>query len=54
MLLGELGMDYNIWIEWNNLDVSAVIFAIMIIGAVGFAMDFAFGKLSALFNHAEV
>lgn len=54
MLLGELGMGYNIWIEWNNLDISAVIFAIMIIGAVGFLMDFAFGKLAALFTYSEV
>ena len=29
MLLGELGIGYLSWIEWNNLDISGVIFAIL-------------------------
>lgn len=53
MLLGELGMGYNIWIEWNNLDISAVIFAVGIIGAVGFALDYTFGRLASVFTYSE-
>ena len=54
MLLGELGAGYLTWIEWNNLDISGVIFAILVVGVVGYALDFAFGKLSARFTYAEV
>ena len=53
MLLGELGAGYLTWIEWNNLDISGVIFAILVVGVVGYALDFAFGKLAALFTYAE-
>ena len=53
MLLGELGAGYLTWIEWNNLDISDVIFAILVVGVVGYALDFAFGKLAALFTYAE-
>ena len=54
MLLGELGAGYLTWIEWNNLDISGVIFAILVVGVVGYALDFAFGKLAALFTYTEV
>lgn len=39
MLLGELGIGYLTWIEWNNLDISGVMFAIIVVGVVGFLMD---------------
>src|SRR3989441_10779341 len=35
MLLGELGVGYLSWIEWNNLDIAGVIFAILVVGVVG-------------------
>jgi nitrate/nitrite transport system permease protein len=54
MLLGELGAGYLTWIEWNNLDISGVIFAILVVGVVGYGLDFLFGKLSARFTYAEV
>lgn len=54
MLLGELGAGYLTWIEWNNLDISGVIFAILVVGVVGYALDFAFSKLAALFTYTEV
>jgi nitrate/nitrite transport system permease protein len=34
MLLGELGVGYLSWIEWNNLDIAGVIFAILVVGVV--------------------
>jgi nitrate/nitrite transport system permease protein len=54
MLLGELGAGYLTWIEWNNLDISGVIFAILVVGVVGYALDYAFGRLAATFTYAEV
>ncbi len=54
MLLGELGAGYLTWIEWNNLDISGVIFAILVVGVVGYALDYAFGRLAAAFTYSEV
>jgi nitrate/nitrite transport system permease protein len=53
MLLGELGVGYLSWIEWNNLDISGVIFAIMVVGVVGFVLDFGLSKLAARFTYTE-
>ena len=54
MLLGELGAGYLTWIEWNNLDISGVIFAILVVGVVGYALDYTFGKLAGRFTYSEV
>ena len=53
MLLGELGVGYLSWIEWNNLDISGVIFAIIVVGVVGFILDWGLSKLSSFFTYAE-
>ena len=54
MLLGELGAGYLTWIEWNNLDIAGVIFAILVVGVLGYALDYTFGKLAAKFTYSEV
>ncbi|MCI0535489.1 MAG: ABC transporter permease [Verrucomicrobiales bacterium] len=54
MLLGELGAGYLTWIEWNNLDISGVIFAILVVGVVGYTLDHAFGRLAQVFTYSEV
>jgi nitrate/nitrite transport system permease protein len=54
MLTGELGVGYLSWIEWNNLDISGLIFAILVVGVIGFLLDYGFGKLSARFTYSEV
>jgi len=54
MLLGELGAGYLTWIEWNNLDISGVIFAILVVGVLGYTLDYAFGKLAAVFTYSEI
>src|SRR6185436_12095203 len=46
MLLGELGVGYLSWIEWNNLDIAGVIFAILVVGVVGVILDAGFNKLA--------
>jgi nitrate/nitrite transport system permease protein len=53
MLLGELGIGYLSWIEWNNLDISGVLFAIIVVGVVGVVLDTAFSRLAAHFTYAE-
>lgn len=53
MLLGELGIGYLSWIEWNNLDVAGVMFAIGVVGIVGVILDTAFSRLAARFTYAE-
>ena len=54
MLLGELGIGYLIWIYWNNLDISGVIFAILVVGAVGVILDASFAKLSQMVSYPEM
>ena len=39
MLVGGTGIGYYVWNEWNNLDLAAVIFSILVIGLVGMALD---------------
>jgi nitrate/nitrite transport system permease protein len=53
MLLGELGVGYLSWIEWNNLDISGVIFAILVVGAVGVILDSGFNKLAGFVTYQE-
>ena len=53
MLLGELGVGYLSWIEWNNLDISGVIFAILVVGFVGVTLDSGFNKLAGLVTYQE-
>ena len=53
MLLGELGVGYLSWIEWNNLDISGVIFAILVVGVVGFILDVGFNYLAGRVTYQE-
>lgn len=53
MLLGELGVGYLSWIEWNNLDISGVIFSILVVGCVGVILDSGFNKLAGLVTYQE-
>ncbi|HEX4996665.1 MAG TPA: ABC transporter permease subunit [Terriglobia bacterium] len=54
MLLGELGVGYLSWIEWNNLNIAGVIFAIGVVGAVGVVLDSAFSQLAKLMTYPEM
>lgn len=53
MLLGELGIGYLSWIEWNNLDISGVIFAILVVGGVGVVLDMGFNLLAKTVVYVE-
>ena len=53
MLVGGLGVGYFVWNEWNNLSLPNVIFAILMIGVVGMALDLAFGALQRRVTYVE-
>ena len=53
MLVGGTGIGYFVWNEWNNLSLTNVIFAILMIGLVGMALDLMFGWLSKLVAYQE-
>jgi nitrate/nitrite transport system permease protein len=53
MLVGGTGIGYFIWNEWNNLSLTNVIFAILVIGVVGMALDWMFGRLQRAVSYVE-
>ena len=53
MLVGGTGIGYYVWNEWNNLDLTSVIFSIIMIGVVGMLLDMALGRISRLFEYTE-
>ena len=53
MLVGGTGIGYFVWNEWNNLSLTNVIFAILVIGAVGMALDLVFAKAQKAVTYAE-
>ena len=53
MLVGGTGIGYYVWNEWNNLDLTSVIFSILMIGVVGMALDAMFGILQRLVAYSE-
>lgn len=53
MLVGGTGIGYFIWNEWNNLSLTDVIFAILVIGVVGMALDYGFGRLQRAVSYVE-
>ena len=52
-MLGSLGLGYFVWNEWNNLSLSSVIFAILLIGLVGVVIDSLLSRLSRKLAYAE-
>ena len=53
MLVGGTGIGYFLWNEWNNLSLSSVIFAIIMIGVVGMLLDLAFARLQKMVSYAD-
>lgn len=53
MLVGGTGIGYYVWNEWNNLDLTSVIFSILMIGVVGMLLDSAFGLLQRAVAYVE-
>ena len=53
MLIGGTGIGYFVWNEWNNLQLTSVIFAILVIGFVGLVLDFGFASLAKTSTYKE-
>jgi len=53
MLVGGTGIGYFVWNEWNNLSLTNVIFAILVIGVVGMLLDLAFARLQKMVTYVE-
>ena len=53
MLVGGTGIGYYVWNEWNNLDLSSVIFSILMIGLIGMLLDLILSSLSHLVEYQE-
>jgi nitrate/nitrite transport system permease protein len=45
ILVGGTGIGYFIWNEWNNLKITSIITAIIVVGLVGLLLDRLFGLL---------
>jgi nitrate/nitrite transport system permease protein len=53
MLVGGTGIGYFVWNEWNNLSISNVITAILLIGVVGMLLDVVLARLTRLVTFPE-
>ncbi|WP_018139110.1 MULTISPECIES: nitrate ABC transporter permease [unclassified Thioalkalivibrio] len=53
MLVGGTGIGYYIWNQWNNLDLASVIFAIVMIGIIGFLLDLSLAQATKLVRYAD-
>ena len=53
MLVGGTGIGYFVWNEWNNLNLTNVIFAILMIGVVGMLLDFLIARLQMAVTYVE-
>ncbi|MFM9916286.1 MAG: nitrate ABC transporter permease [Rhizobacter sp.] len=53
MLVGGTGIGYFVWNEWNNLSLTNVIFAILVIGVVGMLLDLMFAKAQRAVSYVE-
>ena len=53
MLVGGTGIGYFVWNEWNNLSLTNVIFAVVMIGVVGMLLDMMFAQLQKAVTYVE-
>jgi nitrate/nitrite transport system permease protein len=53
MLVGGTGIGYFVWNEWNNLSITNVITAILVIGVAGMLLDQLLARLGRLVTFAE-
>ena len=53
MLVGGTGIGYYVWNEWNNLDLTSVIFSIVMIGVVGMLLDMVLARAIKFVEYTE-
>ena len=53
MLVGGTGIGYFVWNEWNNLSITNVIIAILLIGIVGMLLDQMLARFARMVTFPE-
>jgi nitrate/nitrite transport system permease protein len=53
MLVGGTGIGYFVWNEWNNLSITSVIIAILLIGVVGMMLDQILARFTRMVTFPE-
>lgn len=53
MLVGGTGIGYYVWNEWNNLDLTSVVFSILMIGLVGMVLDALLARATRMVQYEE-
>jgi nitrate/nitrite transport system permease protein len=53
MLVGGIGIGYFVWNEWNNLSITSILTAILVIGAVGMLLDHVLARVTRLMTFPE-
>src|SRR5256885_452863 len=53
MLVGGTGIGYFVWNEWNNLSITNVIIAILMIGIVGMLLDQILARFTRMVTFPE-
>ncbi len=53
MLVGGTGVGYFVWNEWNNLSITNVIIAILVIGVVGMLFDQILARFTRMVTFPE-
>jgi len=54
MLTGGVGIGFWVWDEWNNLNVKHILIAILVIGVVGLALEWALISIAKRFSYDDV
>jgi len=53
MLVGGTGIGYFVWNEWNNLSISNILTAILLIGLIGMLLDQGFARLQRAVTYRD-
>ena len=53
MLVGGTGIGYFVWNEWNNLSITNILTAILMIGLVGMLLDAGFARLQRAVTYRD-
>ncbi|WP_414448358.1 nitrate ABC transporter permease [Burkholderia sp. 22PA0099] len=53
MLVGGTGVGYFLWNQWNNLSLTNVLFAVLMIGVVGMLLDQLFARVQKKVTYAD-
>ena len=54
MLTGGVGIGFWVWDEWNNLNVTHILIAILVIGVVGLLLEWMLISIAKRFSYEDV